>query len=71
MKETEAAFRALGSAIETLGSLTIHMRDFYVQEDGQKKWEELRDWRGGNLVRLHALQDEVLQLHENIQEQGR
>ena len=71
LNETEAAYRALGDAIDSVENITVHMRDYYVKPDGPEAYQEARKDMDRRLKVLHEVRDEVLWIHGKILEQGK
>lgn len=69
VQELLDAHKAVGAAILALHQVTVHGRDFYPQ--GPNAYGQARHEMDARLLTLHALQDELRQMFEGVEGQGR
>jgi hypothetical protein len=69
LEELEIAHGAVNTAIDALRQVTVHGRDYYVQ--GEHAYGQARTEMDARLAALAAVQDDLLNLHVAIQQQGK
>ena len=67
LEELEAAYAAVGTAIDALRQVTVHGRDYYVQ--GPHAYGQARTEMDARLDALRVVQDELLAMHIAVQGQ--
>jgi hypothetical protein len=73
--ELETAYRALCAAIDAVQAITVHGRDYYLQNpaDGSTHgaYTEARDEMDARLLALYGVRDELLTMYTEIVESVR
>jgi hypothetical protein len=69
LAELEVAYAAMDSAIDALRQVTVHGRDYYVQ--GEHAYGQARTEMDVRLAALAKVREEMLEMHVQIQAQGK
>lgn len=69
-EEAEEAYQALLKATQALEDMTINMRDFYVQEDGEQNFKRANEQHQARMDALASVRSELLIMMRHFKGDG-